>query len=310
MARVSVIIPTFDRPHLLPRAVESALGAGTGVEVIVVDDASTDGTARVCAQLQGIKYIRLDRNQGVAGARNIGLLESSADFIAFLDDDDLRLPGSLDHQLSLFESLPEAGFVAGGVLLGNQECIPTGETAVVHAERGDLFWKILELNVHLIPSSVVVRNSCFQEVGLFNRRIPGIDDWDMWVRIAEQRPVLVDPAPVCIYRLPTPSSKQGSSSLAKHMRGACNHQPKLLLLPRAREATASQRRAVRKITKRRIADTLSWRAAEELPDGALRFAAANVLTALTLSPAWAIRPTHLRVFWRSLKTKRRKSLNG
>jgi glycosyltransferase involved in cell wall biosynthesis len=88
---------------LLPRAVESALGAGTGVEVIVVDDASTDGTARVCAQLQGIKYIRLDRNQGVAGARNIGLLESSADFIAFLDDDDLRLPGSLDHQLSLFE---------------------------------------------------------------------------------------------------------------------------------------------------------------------------------------------------------------
>jgi hypothetical protein len=196
------------------------------------------------------------------------------------------------------------------VLLGNQECIPTGETAVVHAERGDLFWKILELNVHLIPSSVVVRKSCFQEVGLFNRRIPGIDDWDMWVRIAEQRPVLVDPAPVCIYRLPTPSSKQGSSSLAKHMRGACNHQPKLLLLPRAREATASQRRAVRKITKRRIADTLSWRAAEELPDGALRFAAANVLTALTLSPAWAIRPTHLRVFWRSLKTKRRKSLNG
>ncbi|HEV8168927.1 MAG TPA: hypothetical protein VGP59_06250, partial [Pyrinomonadaceae bacterium] len=64
-----------------------------------------------------------------------------------------------------------------------------------------------------------------------------------------------------------------------------------------------QRRQVRKITKRRIADTLSWRAAEELPDGALRFAAANVLTALSLSPAWAMRPTHLRVFWRNLKTK-------
>src|SRR6185503_3780512 len=217
MPRVSVIIPTFDRPHLLPRAVESALRAGTDVEVIVVDDASTDSTASVCANLQGIKYIRLDRNQGVAGARNIGILESTADFIAFLDDDDLRLPGSLVHQLSLFESFPEAGFVGGGVLLGDQECRPTGETALVHAERGDLFWKILELNVHLIPSSVVVRKSCFQEVGLFNRRLAGIDDWDMWARIAEQRPVLTDPTPVCIYRRPTPSSRQGSSSLAKHM---------------------------------------------------------------------------------------------
>ena len=303
MPRVSVIIPTFDRPHLLPRAVESALRAGTDVEVIVVDDASTDATASVCANLQGIKYVRLDRNQGVAGARNVGILESTADFIAFLDDDDLRLPGSLDHQLSLFESLPEAGFVGGGVLLGNQECIPTKETALVRAERGDLFWKILELNVHLIPSSVVVQKSCFQEVGLFNRRLAGIDDWDMWVRIAEQRPVLIDPTPVCIYRRPTPSSGQGSSSLAKHMRKACNHQPKLLSLPRAQAANASQRRHVRKITKRRIADTLSWRASEELPDGALRFAAANVLTALSLSPAWAIRPTHLRVFWRNLKTK-------
>ncbi len=306
MPKVSVIIPTFDRPHLLPRAVESARRAGTDVEVIVVDDASTDSTANVCAQLRGIKYIRLDRNQGVAGARNIGILESTADFIAFLDDDDLRLPGSLDHQLSLFESLPEAGFVGGGVLLADQECIPTGETALVHAERGDLFWKILELNVHLIPSSVVVRKSCFQEVGLFNRRLAGIDDWDMWARIAEQHPVLTDPTPVCIYRRPTPSSRQGSSSLAKHMRGACDHQPKLLLLPRAQNATASQRRSVRRMTKRRIADTLSWRAAEELPDGALRFAAANVLTALSLSPAWAVRPTHLRVFWRSLKIKRRR----
>src|SRR5215216_1867359 len=130
MPRVSVIIPTFDRPHLLPRAVESALRAGTDVEVIVVDDASTDNTANVCAQLQGIKYIRLDRNQGVAGARNIGLLESTADFIAFLDDDDRRLPGSLDHQVELLMNNPEAGFVAGGVILADQQGVPTGEVAV------------------------------------------------------------------------------------------------------------------------------------------------------------------------------------
>ena len=303
MPRVSVIIPTFDRPSLLPRAVESAMRAGTDVEVIVVDDASIDSTANVCSRLRGIKYIRLDRNQGVAGARNIGLLESTADFIAFLDDDDLRLPGSLDHQLSLFETLPEAGFVAGGVLLGDQHCAPTGKTALVRAERGDLFWKILELSVHLIPSSIVVRKSCFQEVGLFNRQLAGIDDWDLWTRIAEQRPVLIDPAPVCIYRSATPSSQQGSSSLARHLLAAANHQPKLFSLSRVRTAPSAQRRAVRKMTRRRIADTLSWRAAEELPKGAFRFAASNFVTALRLSPAWAMRPTHLQVFWRSTKAR-------
>jgi len=75
MVKVSLIIPTFNRPHLLPRAVESALRAGGDVEVIVVDDASEDSTASVCAALRGIKYVRLERNQGVAGARNVGLLE-------------------------------------------------------------------------------------------------------------------------------------------------------------------------------------------------------------------------------------------
>src|SRR3989442_5787092 len=114
MNKVSLIIPTFNRPHLLPRAVESAQRAGRDVEVIVVDDASTDCTAEVCAALPNIRYVRLDRNQGVAGARNVGLLPSTGDFIAFLDDDDLRLAGSLDHQVSLLAAHPEAGVGCGG----------------------------------------------------------------------------------------------------------------------------------------------------------------------------------------------------
>ena len=299
MNQVSLIIPTFNRPHLLPRAVESAQRAGQDVEVIVVDDASSDDTAKVCAGLRDIKYIRLDRNQGVAGARNVGLLESSGEFIAFLDDDDLRLPGSLDHQVSLLLAQPEAGFVAGGVMLADQDCVPTGEVAIPRGQSGDLFWRVLELDLHLIPGCVVVRKECFLEVGIFNRRLAGIDDWDMWTRITELRSIVVDPAPVCVYRVASPGSQQGSSALARHMHAAVKHQEKLFSLQRVQDAPLVQRRSIRRRTRRRIADTLSWRAAEQLPCGAFRFAASNFLIALQLSPFWAARPTHLGVLWRS-----------
>jgi glycosyltransferase involved in cell wall biosynthesis len=301
MSKVSLIIPTFNRPHLLPRAVESALRAGQDVEVIVVDDASCDETANVCAALHGIRYVRLDRNQGVAGARNAGLLESSSDFIAFLDDDDLRLPGSLDHQVELLMNNPDAGFVAGGVMLANQEGVPIGEVALQRGTSGDLIWKELELDVHHIPDSDVVRKQCFFEVGIFNRKLAGIDDWDMWVRIAEVRPVILDTEPVCVYRVASPGSGQGSSAMGRHLYAAFKHQSKLFSLPRAQAAPAAQRRSLRRNVRRRIADTLSWRAAEELPRGAFRFAASNFLFALRLNPFWAARPAHFRVLWRATK---------
>lgn len=303
MVKISVVIPTFNRPHLLPRAVESALNGGTDVEVIVVDDASSDNTASVCASLKGIRYVRLDRNQGVAGARNVGLLESRGEFVSFLDDDDLRLPGSLDCQLAFLESMPEAGFAAGGVLLADENCVLTNEVAVPGAESGDLFWKVLELGLHLIPASILIRKSSFYQVGLFNRRLAGVDDWDMWTRIAEVRPIIVDQQPVCIYRSATPFSGQGSSALARNLHAAAKHQASLLALPRAQRAPAWRRREVRRSLRRRVVDTLSWRAAEELPRGAFRFAATNLLVAIRLSPLWAVRPSHLRVLWRSASAR-------
>ena len=303
MYKVSLIIPTFNRPHMLPRCVESARAAGERVEVIVVDDASSDGTAGVCRSLAGIRYVRLERNQGVAGARNVGLLASTGDYVAFLDDDDLRLPGSLDHQLALLEAAPAAAFAGGGVLLADQRLAPTGEVAVPRAPSGDVFWQVVELGVHLVPSSVLVRKECLFEVGLFDRSIPGIDDWDMWTRLAEARPAVLDDRPVCVYRSSTPGSGQGSSAMGRHMRAAVMHQPRLLSLPRARAAPAALRRSVRRNLRRRVADTLSWRAAEHLPSGAFRFAAANFLNALRISPAWAARPTHFRVLWRGLAAR-------
>src|SRR5687768_17325120 len=184
MPRISLIIPTYNRPHLLPRTVESALQAGKDVEVIVVDDASQDATAEVCRSLRGIRYIRLDRNQGVAGARNVGVLASSADYIAFLDDDDLRLPGTLDLQLEKLVTDPGVGFVCGPVLCAAQNGELTGEVSSPKRGSGDMFWELLRLEFPVFPLTVVMRKACFFSVGLFDNAIPGVDDWDLLVRVA------------------------------------------------------------------------------------------------------------------------------
>ena len=255
MVRVSVIIPTHDRPRLLARAVESARAAGTDVEIIVVDDASTDETATVCRNLTGIKYIRLERNQGVAGARNVGILTSSGKYIAYLDDDDLRLPGSLDVQAEALEENSEAGFVCGAMLMADQDYRPTGEVIRPQHSGGDIFWELLELDFPVMPLSTLIRKECLLRVGLLNRRLSGIDDWDIFVRIAELYPVLVIDQPMGVYRQPTASSGQGSSARAAQLRRAARHQLQLLRLPRAMAATPAKRRAIRRRTVNRIADS-------------------------------------------------------
>jgi glycosyltransferase involved in cell wall biosynthesis len=290
MPRVSIIIPTRNRPHLLPLAVESARAAGTDVEIIVVDDASNDETTAVCRELSGIRYVRLERNQGVAGARNVGILASTSEFIAFLDDDDLRLPGSLDLQTEVLAAAPEIGFVCGAMLIGDQDYRLTGETSSTGQRSGDVFWQLLELDFPVMPLCVVIRKECFLRVGLLNRRLRGIDDWDIFVRIAELYPILTMEETVGIYRRPTPLSGQGSSAQSAQLYRAVCHQQELFRLPRVRSALGSKRQAIRRRTINRVADTLLWNAAARLPEREFAFAAANIFTALRLNPLRAVRP--------------------
>ena len=306
MTLASVIIPTYARPHMLARAVESARHAGNEVEIIVVDDASTDETASVCKGLTGIKHIRLDRNQGVAGARNVGILASSGKYVAFLDDDDLRLPGSIDVQIKALEADPGAGFVCGAMVMADQNHQPTGEVFLPSQTSGDVFWELLELDFPVMPLSTLIRKECLLRVGLLNPRLGGIDDWDIFVRIAELYPVLIIDEPIGLYRQPTPSSAQGSSAQGAQLLRAARHQLRLLQLPRARAATVQHRRSIRQRALNRIADTLLWSAARRLPEREFGFVCRNTLTALRLNPLRAIRPrayqklaSHLLAFGRT-----------
>jgi glycosyltransferase involved in cell wall biosynthesis len=272
------------------QAVASARAAGSDVEIIVVDDASMDDTANVCQRLAGIYYVRAERNQGVAGARNIGLFESTAPYIAFLDDDDLRLPGSLDLQADILDKEPAAGFVCGAMIMADQNQRPTGDIVRPRHPGGDAFWVLLELDFPLMPLSALIRKECFLRVGLLNRQIAGIDDWDIFTRIAEVYPVLTTQVVVGIYRQPNPSSAQGSSARAAQLRLCVSHQRKLMRLTRPAALSAKERRIIRRRTLDRVCETLIWTAFNEhLPARRVGTVLENIGAAFALDPMFATR---------------------
>ena len=259
MPRVSVIIPTHNRPQLLTRAVASAFAAGTDVEVVVVDDASTDDTAAVCKTLAGINYVRVEHNQGVAGARNVGVHASAAEYIALLDDDDVRAPGSLDLQLARLAGEPEAGLIYGPALVSSTDRVKYDHYPQP-CPSGDVFWRLLSRN--FIPSgSVIFRRACLDRTGLFDPSISGIDDWDLWLRIAALYPVAAIDQPVVTWRKPRPNSDQGSARAVEMVALSTRQfRERWLNLPRAAAATPNERRKVSREFSENMAGHLAWEA--------------------------------------------------
>jgi len=267
MPRASIIIATHSRPQFLPKAVESARAAGRDLEIVVVDDASSDETAEVCRSLSGINYVRLDRNQRVAGARNVGLVASRGEYLTFLDDDDTRLPGSLDAQLDALDREPQAGLIYGQAILGDHEGKAHRSSYPADCPQGDVFWKLLSRN--FIPcGSVVFRRSCLSSVGLLDDGIPGLDDWDLWVRISEIYPIMALETPAIIWRRSTPASGQGTSQAAELVSLSVQQFRHCWMnLPRVRTASKRARRAAWRAFSENMAEHLLWESARSLRRG-------------------------------------------
>jgi len=178
---VSVVIPTYNYGRFLGAAIESALGQSyPPLEIIVVDDGSTDDTPDVAARYAGkIRYVRKE-NAGVSAARNTGVAHATGDLVAFLDADDRWLPEKLARQVPLFADaavgLVHAGsrifdHDTGGILC---ELLPE-ESTDFHAA---LRWCCIS------APSTVIRRRIFDEAGPFDQTIVEGEDWDMWIRIA------------------------------------------------------------------------------------------------------------------------------
>jgi GT2 family glycosyltransferase len=279
MPRVSVVITTYNRAQLLQRAIESARRAGPDLEVIVVDDCSSDETPEVCATLRDIRYVRLNANGGLANARNGGIAECSSEFVTFLDDDDLRLPNSLDKQLQALTANHRAAFCYGQALIGDaQRQLPTGEIYPSACPQGDIFWDLLEDNFIPVPS-VLARKSSLLKQGGFNTDLKLIEDWDMWLRLSERFAVVAVEEPVAIHRKAISESNQMCSNSAELCRQALRVQEQALKLPRAQAASREKRRDVRRKFRDRVYKILMTEATKSIHKGDTKSAGVNLLNA-------------------------------
>lgn len=264
MSLVTFIIPTRNRRHLLPRAVESARNCGTEANIIVVDDASEDDTEAYCSSLQHIQYIRLEENLGTAAARNAGIKLCSTPFIAFLDDDDWRLPGTLQEQLDLLQQNENCGLVYGKVLYANQQHELTGESNLDQATpQGDVVLTILRQNF-ITLSSVVIKKECFDTLGLFDTsgEMLGLEDWDMWLRLSSVYTILGLHKAVAVYRKPEKNSGQWYSDLGRQFALAASaYKKKWFIMPAVKDRMGNNASQMKKEILSRTSDIILYSAA-------------------------------------------------
>jgi glycosyltransferase involved in cell wall biosynthesis len=190
METVSIIIPAYNQGRFLAKAIETALHqTGAETEVVVVNDGSTDNTAEVAATFKGhgnFRYIE-QANQGLPGARNRGIRESTGTYLCFLDADDFYHPDKVRKQVELLEADPRLAFVYCDVLCVDEagNTLP-GQWSVSEAQRvlsGNLF-RSLMLGGYFTPHTVMIRKRVLDEVGMFDLELGGNADYELWLRVS------------------------------------------------------------------------------------------------------------------------------
>lgn len=208
MTAISVIIPSFNRAELVSQAIQGVLQqCHEALEIIVIDDGSTDNTRQVVAGFgDRCRYVH-QPNQGPATARNTGIALASGDIIALLDSDDVWLPGKITTELSLFEQYPQADMLAGDAafyLEGELTCPSIFDRRGIHFTGSQPRWFDWSLSIMTQgpvcnTSAMTFKRSAFEKLGdtFFDTRFRLDEDWDLEFRLFSHCQVLLYPGVVC-----------------------------------------------------------------------------------------------------------------
>jgi glycosyltransferase involved in cell wall biosynthesis len=197
---VSVVIPCYNHGRFLREAIRSVLDQTyPAVEIVVVNDGSTDETNRVVAEFPTVRYVVQD-NRGLAAARNAGLARCRGDFVVFLDADDRLMPDAIQIGAAILRRDSALGFTAGHSRLISRDGVPQPTTNRAVENEGDPFAALLRRNVMRNPATVMFRRGAVDAVGGFARGVDACADYDLYLRISRNYPVMFHGAVVADYR--------------------------------------------------------------------------------------------------------------
>lgn len=215
--KVSVVIPTYKRPDILPRAIDSVLAQTySDFEVIIVSDGfhkETDGIMEQYKNNDKVNYYSYSKNQGGNFARNFGIKKSIGEYIAFLDDDDIWKEDKIFKQMEVIESEK-----VGLVYTGKKHIFKEMNIEYISeaTKSGDLSKKILEKNYIGSTSCVLVEKKIIVKAGFFDEELPSLQDYDLWIRICQLTKVGVVNEPLLIY-INEKNNKQVSTNIEKRI---------------------------------------------------------------------------------------------
>jgi len=276
--RASLIISTFNHGRFVGAAIDSALAQTLGaVDVIVVDDGSTDDTLAILERYAGRVRILRQPNRGLAAARNTGLAAARGTFVSFLDADDVMAPTKLATQLAVLERSPAIGWTYCDVLM---EMMATGATTraserfgyAARALDGWLFPELIRGN--FIPAiAPLVRRTALEAAGGFDEGLTALEDWDMWLRLSLIAEARYTPAVLVTYRI-RPGGMSGDRARMDRSR--------FQVLDKMNRTRQVALESLGNVGRRIIADTHNWLGKEAYASGDWREArrrfAASVLT--------------------------------
>jgi glycosyltransferase involved in cell wall biosynthesis len=196
---VTVIIPCYNGETYLQEAIESALEQSyPEVEIIVVDDGSTDGSSRI-AQKFPVRYIRQE-NRGLTASRNRGIDASHGDYVVFLDADDRLRPDAIETGLRVISEHPECAMTVGDHVFVSRDgsYLSNSSKACVQSSH---YEELLKSNFVEMISTVLFRRSVLVEIGGFDTSLRVAEDYELYLRIARVYPIRCHPALMAEYRL-------------------------------------------------------------------------------------------------------------
>ncbi len=212
--KVSVIVPTYNRAHLVTETIDSILSQTfKDFELIIVDNNSSDNTEEVIKSYKDerIKYFKNQNNGIIAVNRNYGISKAQGEYIAFCDDDDLWFPEKLEKQMQEFEKDSQIGLVCNNEI-GFDDRGDHGEMIKTKLRGRDFSFESLIWNNHVSSSTAMVRKAVLDDVGVMDEspQFVCVEDYELWLRIAQKYRVKYIDLPLGKYRTHPGAYRKGA----------------------------------------------------------------------------------------------------